>query len=136
MKNKYVYISGKIQKTLIGMKIHFCTQDEEENEEDPEPKSFYKSADRRKSYLSASFKQIERCYHHPQPHPLLSPTVSSQIQRVWKLYFFNSLIRYTPNRFTQLNFFSYAILYPKNSRKTSFFQDFSILRISHTWMKF
>ena len=43
----------------MGMKIHFCAQDEEEEEKDPKPKSFYKSAGGRKSHLSASFKQIE-----------------------------------------------------------------------------
>ena len=48
----------------MGLKIDFCAKDQEEEEEDPKPKSSYKSADRRKFDLSVSY-------------PLLSPIVSS-----------------------------------------------------------
>ena len=59
MENKCLYFGKKSEDSLKGRKINFRALDQEEEEEDPNPKSFYKSADRRRSDLSASLKQIE-----------------------------------------------------------------------------
>ena len=118
----------------MGMKINFCAQDQEEEEEDPKPKGFYKSAERRKSDLSVSFKQIERCHHHPQPHALLFAHRRLLDLEGLENLFFCSLI--PPNVSFHSIFFSYEICYLKNPRETSFFEDFSFLGIAHTWMKF
>ena len=45
MKNKCLYFGKNSDNSLMGMKIHFRAQDEEEEEEDLESKSFYKWAE-------------------------------------------------------------------------------------------
>ena len=50
MKNKYVYFGKNSENSPMGMKIHFCAQDEEEDEQDPELKSFSKSAENFEDY--------------------------------------------------------------------------------------
>ena len=45
MKNKCLYFGKNLDNSLMGMKIHFRAQDNDEEEEDLEPKSFYKLAE-------------------------------------------------------------------------------------------
>ena len=45
MKTKYLYFVKNSDNSLMSMKIHFRAQDEKEEKEDPESKSFNKSAE-------------------------------------------------------------------------------------------
>ena len=45
MKNKCLYFGKNSDNSLMGMKIRFRAHDEEEEEEDLEPKTYYKSAE-------------------------------------------------------------------------------------------